>query len=430
MDYFHSLDGELHVENTAVADIAQSVGTPCYIYSRATLEKHWHAFDKAFGKHPHLVCFAVKANSNIGVLNVLAKLGSGFDIVSGGELQRVIAAGGDTTKVVFSGVAKTREDIALALKHNIKSINIESPAELHRVAEVACSLNVKAPISIRVNPDVDPQTHPYISTGLEEAKFGIPMEQAIHVYREANTLDSIELVGIACHIGSQITTTAPFIDALERVIDLVKNLAAMGIEIQHLDLGGGLGIPYNGEKPPSPETYIQALLKTLNDAGINLPISIEPGRAIAGNAGILVTQVEYLKSNDGKNFAIVDAAMNDLLRPSLYDAWHQIEPVSTTSDSNKRLDKNSKENPRTEVYDIVGPVCETGDILGKDRSLSIQDGDLLAIRSAGAYGFVMSSNYNTRARAAEVIADKDHWQIVRRRETIEELYALESTLDD
>ena len=422
MDHFHTLDGELHVENSAVADIAKAVGTPCYIYSRATLEKHWHAFDTAFGEHPHLVCFAVKANSNIGVLNVLAKLGSGFDIVSGGELQRVIAAGGDTKKIVFSGVAKTREDIALALKHSIKSINIESPAELHRIAEVAASMNIKAPISVRVNPDVDPQTHPYISTGLEEAKFGIPMEQAIHVYREASHIDAIELVGIACHIGSQITTTAPFIDALERVIDLVKNLAAMGIEIQHLDLGGGLGIPYNGEHPPSPETYIQALLKTLNDAGINLPISIEPGRAIAGNAGILVTQIEYLKSNEGKNFAIVDAAMNDLLRPSLYDAWHQIEPLSAN--------KNSKETTRTEVYDIVGPVCETGDILGKDRSLSIQNGDFLAIRSAGAYGFVMSSNYNTRARAAEVIADKDHWQIVRRRETIEELYASESILND
>ena len=420
MDHFHTLDGELHVENSPVRDIAQAVGTPCYIYSKATLEKHWHAFDDAFGEHPHLVCYAVKANSNLGVLSVLAKLGSGFDIVSGGELQRVIAAGGDTRKVVFSGVAKTHEDIALALKHNIKSINIESPAELHRVAEVASSLNLKAPISVRVNPDVDPQTHPYISTGLEEAKFGIPMEQAIHVYREANTLDNIELVGIACHIGSQITTTAPFIDALERVIDLVKNLSAMGIEIQHLDLGGGLGIPYNGEKPPSPETYIQALLQTLQKAGINLPISIEPGRAIAGNAGILVTQVEYLKSNEGKNFAIVDAAMNDLLRPSLYGAWHNIEPVSSN--------KNSKENQRTEVYDIVGPVCETGDILGKDRSLSIQNGDLLAIRSVGAYGFVMSSNYNTRARAAEVIADKERWQIVRRRETIEELYALESTL--
>jgi len=422
MDHFHSLDGELYVEDNAVADIAKTVGTPCYIYSRATLERHWHAFDSAFGEHPHLVCFAVKANSNIGVLNVLAQLGSGFDIVSGGELQRVIAAGGDAKKIVFSGVAKTKEDIALALEHGIKSINIESPAELQRVAEVASSMNLKAPISVRVNPDVDPQTHPYISTGLEEAKFGIPMEQAIHVYREASNIDSINLVGIACHIGSQITTTAPFIDALERVIDLVKNLAAMGIQIQHLDLGGGLGIPYNGENPPSPETYIQALLKTLQDADINLPISIEPGRAIAGNAGILVTQVEYLKSNEGKNFAIVDAAMNDLLRPSLYDAWHQIEPVKATT-------KNSNETRRTEVYDIVGPVCETGDILGKDRSLSIQSGDLPAIRSAGAYGFVMSSNYNTRPRAAEVIADKDHWQIVRRRETIEELYALESTID-
>lgn len=419
MDHFHSLDGELHVENNAVADIAKAVGTPCYIYSRATLERHWHAFNSAFGDHPHLVCFAVKANSNIGVLNVLAKLGSGFDIVSGGELQRVIAAGGDPKKVVFSGVAKTSEDIALALKHNIKSINIESPAELHRVAEVAASMNVKAPISVRVNPDVDPQTHPYISTGLEEAKFGIPMEQAIHVYREASKMESIELIGIACHIGSQITTTAPFIDALERVIELVKNLAAMDIQIQHLDLGGGLGIPYNGEKPPSPADYIQALLTTLNDAGINLPISIEPGRAIAGNAGILVTEVEYLKSNEGKNFAIVDAAMNDLLRPSLYDAWHQIEPVSNKTQSN-----------RTELYDIVGPVCETGDILGKDRALSIHSGDLLAIRSAGAYGFVMSSNYNSRPRAAEVIAETDSWKIVRRRETVEELFASESTLDD
>lgn len=423
MDHFHSLDNELHVENNAVADIANKVGTPCYIYSRATLERHWHAFNSAFEEHPHLVCFAVKANSNIGVLNVLAKLGSGFDIVSGGELKRVLAAGGDPKKVVFSGVAKTHEDIALALKNGIKSINIESPAELHRVAAVAQSLNVKAPISVRVNPDVDPQTHPYISTGLEEAKFGIPMEQAIHVYREANSIESVETIGIACHIGSQITSTAPFIDALKRLIDLVKNLAAMDIDIQHLDLGGGLGIPYNGEKPPPPADYIQALLSTLDDAGINLPISIEPGRAIAGNAGILVTRVEYLKSNEGKNFAIVDAAMNDLLRPSLYDAWHQIDPVSNKANI-------SNENRRTAVYDIVGPVCETGDILGKGRSLSIQSGDLLAIRSAGAYGFVMSSNYNTRPRAAEVIADKDSWQIVRRRETVEELFASESTLDD
>lgn len=422
MNHFHSLDGELHVENTAIANITKNVGTPCYIYSRATLERHWHAFDCAFGKHPHLVCFAVKANSNIGVLSVLAKLGSGFDIVSGGELKRVIAAGGDAKKVVFSGVAKTREDIALALEYGIKSINIESSAELHRIAEVASSMNLKAPVSVRVNPDVDPQTHPYISTGLEEAKFGIPLQQTTHVYQEASNLESIELVGIAYHIGSQITTTAPFVDALQCVIDLVKSLAEMDIPIKHLDLGGGLGIPYNGETPPSPELYIQALLKTLNNADIDLPVLIEPGRAIAGNAGILVTQVEYLKSNEGKNFAIVDAAMNDLLRPSLYNAWHKIEPVNTANDSN--------ENQRTEVYDIVGPVCETGDILGKDRPLKIKSGDLLAIHSAGAYGFVMSSNYNTRPRVAEIIADNDQWHIVRQRETVEELYAKETIIED
>ncbi len=416
MAQFDFRDGELFAEGTSVSEIAETVGTPCYIYSREAFEQHWEAYDSAFGDHPHLVCFAVKANSNLAVLNVLAKKGSGFDIVSGGELKRVIAAGGDPEKIVFSGVAKTEDDIALALMNNIKSINIESPAELDRIQKVAESMDMIAPISVRVNPDVDPETHPYISTGLEEAKFGVPMSQALEVYQRAQAASHIHVHGIACHIGSQITTTNPFIDALNLVLALVKEIKAEGIEIEHLDLGGGLGITYSDETPPSPKQYIDEILSTLKANDIDLPVSLEPGRSIAGNAGILVTKVEYLKSNEGKNFAIVDAAMNDLMRPSLYDAFHDIVPVKASTD-------------KTEAeYDVVGPVCETGDILGKNRTLAVDSDDLLAIKSAGAYGFVMASNYNTRPRAAEIMADGEKWHTVRKRETVEELYALEKII--
>ncbi len=418
MDHFNYRDGILHAEDLAVNEIIEQVDTPCYIYSRATLERHWHAFNDGFGQYPHLVCFAVKANSNIGVLGTLAKLGAGFDIVSGGELERVIAAGGDPSKVFFSGVAKSRAELAFALEQGVRSINIESPAELDRVQSVAAEIGKIAPISVRVNPDVDPQTHPYISTGLEEAKFGVSMQDALRVFQQAKAASHIEVLGIACHIGSQITTTTPFVDALDRVISLVKTLAEMDIEIKHLDLGGGYGIVYHDETPPSQQEVIHALLNTLSEAGLNLPISIEPGRSIAGNAGILVTEVAYLKENTDKNFAIIDAAMNDLMRPSLYGAWHTISPVSTP-------EKNTPEA----VYDVVGPVCETGDILGKDRHLALLPGDLLAIHSAGAYGFTMSSNYNTRPRAAEVLVNGEKWQIVRKREKTAELFASESLAD-
>lgn len=415
MSSFPIQNNAMHAENVAITDIAKAVGTPCYIYSKAALEQAWQAYDVAFRDYPHLVCFAVKANSNIGVLSTLAKLGSGFDIVSGGELQRVIAAGGDPSKVFFSGIAKSSEEIAFALKQGVRSINIESPAELERIQSVAAQIGKVAPICVRVNPDVDPQTHPYISTGLEQAKFGISMQDALRVFQQAQKCEHIEILGIACHIGSQITTINPFIDALDRIISMVKNLAQMGIQINHLDLGGGYGIIYNDETLPTQQEFIQALLDTLKRADIHLPISIEPGRSIAGNAGVLITKVEYLKENTDKKFAIIDAAMNDLLRPSLYDAWHNIVPVIT-----------SDENQKKAIYDVVGPVCETGDILGKDRQLSIKAGDLLAIESAGAYGFTMSSNYNTRPRAVEVMVNKKQWKIIRLREKTNDLFALES----
>jgi len=415
MSHFNFVDGILHAEDANISDIVKQTGTPCYIYSKSALESAWLGFDKAFGDHPHLVCFAVKANSNIGVLHTLANLGAGFDIVSGGELERVIAAGGDPSKVFFSGVAKSKQEIAFALEQGVRSINIESPAELDRVADVAKSINKVAPVCVRVNPDVDPQTHPYISTGLEEAKFGINMQDAINVFKQAEQSEHIQVYGVACHIGSQITTTQPFVDALLRVVALVKNLNTLGIEIQHLDLGGGYGITYNQEQPPSQHDFISALLETLKAEGIDLPISIEPGRSIAGNAGVLITEVEYLKNNTNKNFAIIDAAMNDLLRPSLYQAWHNIIPVNEHNDGQFEA-----------IYDVVGPVCETGDILGKDRQLAIKEGDLLAIMSAGAYGFTMSSNYNTRPRATEVLVNQDKWQIVRQRENTADLFANES----
>ncbi|MFZ2313134.1 MAG: diaminopimelate decarboxylase, partial [Methylobacter sp.] len=382
MDYFNYRNDELFAEDVSVSDIVYKYGSPCYIYSRATLEKHWNAFDQAFGNHPHLICYAVKANSNIAILNLLARLGSGFDIVSLGELKRVIQAGGDPKKIVFSGVGKREDEILAALKIGIRCFNIEVSGELDRINLLAEHLGVVAPVSFRVNPDVDAKTHPYISTGLKENKFGIDIGQALTEYRRAAVMPHINVIGIDCHIGSQLTETRPFLDALDKILDLVAVLKAEGINLHHLDLGGGLGICYNNEQPPEPAEYIQAILARL---GTNdFEILLEPGRAIVGNAGILVTQVEYLKPTPNKNFAIVDAAMNDLVRPSLYSAWQEIIPVYRQSNA-------------TEItWDIVGPVCETGDFLGKDRPLKISQGDLLAIRSSGAYGFTMSSNHNSR----------------------------------
>ncbi len=414
MDYFNYRNNELYAEAVAVQDIVATYGSPCYIYSRATLERHWNAFDLAFGEQAHLICYAVKANSNIALLNLLARLGSGFDIVSLGELERVMAAGGDAKKIVFSGVGKREDEILAALKIGIRCFNIEVSDELDRINRLAGQLGVIAPVSFRVNPDVDANTHPYISTGLKENKFGIDIEQALTEYRRAATLPHINIIGIDCHIGSQLTETRPFLDALDKILDLVSILKADGIHLHHLDLGGGLGIRYNEEEPPEPAEYIAAVLKRLGKT--DFEILLEPGRAIVGNAGVLVTQVEYLKPTAHKNFAIVDAAMNDLVRPSLYSAWQEIIPV------------NQQSNAPEQVWDIVGPVCETGDFLGKDRALKLSQGDLLAIRSSGAYGFSMSSNYNSRPRVAEVMVDGDQVYLVRERESIAHLLAGEHLL--
>ncbi len=414
MDFFNYRNGELFAEDVAVQDIVYAYGSPCYIYSRATLERHWLAFDQAFGAQAHLICYAVKANSNIALLNVLARLGSGFDIVSLGELERVIVAGGLPSKIVFSGVGKREDEILAALKIGIRCFNVEVSDELDRINRLAGQLGVIAPVSFRVNPDVDANTHPYISTGLKENKFGIDIEQALTEYRRAAAMPHINVVGIDCHIGSQLTETRPFLDALDKVLDLVAVLEADGIHLHHLDLGGGLGICYNDEQPPEPADYIQAILARLGETSFE--ILLEPGRAIVGNAGILVTQVEYLKPTAHKNFAIVDAAMNDLVRPSLYGAWQNIIPVSLASDAVETR------------WDIVGPVCETGDFLGKDRALKIAQGDLLAIRSSGAYGFTMSSNYNSRPRVAELMVDGSSLHLIRERETIAQLWAGEHLL--
>lgn len=409
MDHFQYQSGSLHAEQVSVANIAERFGTPCYIYSRAALEQHWQAFNDAFAEMPHLVCYAVKANSNLAVLNVLARQGSGFDIVSAGELARVIAAGGKAAKTVFSGVGKTEAEIEYALQQGIRCFNVESIPELSRINDVAQRLNTKAPISIRVNPDVDAQTHPYISTGLKENKFGIAIEDARTVYRSASEMANLDIVGVDCHIGSQLTSVSPFVDALKRVLALIDELKADGTVIKHLDIGGGLGIHYRDETPPTPAEYAAELKPLLADR--NLEILLEPGRAIAGNAGILLTKVEFIKPTEAKQFAIVDAAMNDLLRPALYQSWQAIVPVEAESTAPKA------------VYDIVGPICETGDFLGKDRELAIEQGDLLAIRSAGAYGFTMSSNYNSRPRAAEVMVDGEAIHLVRERETVQDLFA-------
>jgi diaminopimelate decarboxylase len=414
MDYFNYRNDELFVEDISVQDIVYQHGSPCYIYSRATLERHWNAFDKAFGEQAHLICYAVKANSNIAILNLLARLGSGFDIVSLGELERVIAAGGDPKKIVFSGVGKREDEILAALKTGIRCFNVEVSGELDRIDILAEQLGVIAPVSFRVNPDVDAKTHPYISTGLKENKFGIDIDQALSEYRRAAAMPNVEIVGIDCHIGSQLTETRPFLDALDRVLELVNALEAEGIHLHHIDLGGGLGICYKDEQPPEPSEYIQAILARLGNQ--HYEILLEPGRAIVGNAGILVTQVEYLKTTPHKNFAIVDAAMNDLVRPSLYSAWQEIIPVTKRSDAIEQQ------------WDIVGPVCETGDFLGKDRALKINQGDLLAIRSSGAYGFSMSSNYNSRPRVAEIMVDGSKVRVIRDRERISHLWAGEHLL--
>lgn len=414
MDYFEYHNDHLYCEKVSLKALAEQYGTPLYVYSRATLERHWHAFDEALASRKHLVCYAVKANSNLAVLNVLARLGSGFDIVSGGELQRVIQAGGDPARIVFSGVGKQPEEMQLALELGIRCFNVESEQELVTLNNVAASIDKVAPISLRVNPDVDAKTHPYISTGLKDNKFGIDINDAERIYVKANSLTHIDIKGIDCHIGSQLTQLEPFVDALDRLLALIKRLASAGILIEHLDLGGGLGVRYKDESPPLPADWAAALNDHLSS--FNGEVIIEPGRAIAANAGILLSRVNVEKKTPHKNFAVIDAAMNDLMRPALYGAWQGIVPVDRRSDAEPAL------------YDVVGPICETGDFLGKDRELSLSPGDLLAIRSCGAYGFSMSSNYNSRGRAAEVMVDGDRHYLVRARETFADLIRGESLL--
>ncbi|QIM64391.1 diaminopimelate decarboxylase [Frederiksenia canicola] len=415
MDHFNYKNQQLFAEDVAVADIIAQHGTPAYIYSRATLERHWHAFNNAFGDHPHLICFAVKSNSNIALLNVMARLGSGFDIVSQGELERVIAAGGEPSKVVFSGVAKSHAEIARALEVGIHCFNVESLSELKRINHVAGEMDKVAPISLRVNPDVDAHTHPYISTGLKENKFGVSVSQAREVYRFAKTLPNVKIVGMDCHIGSQLTELQPFLDATDRLIVLMEQLKQDGIELHHLDLGGGLGVPYTSETPPHPTEYTAALLAKLRDYP-ELEIILEPGRAITANAGILVTKVEYLKQNEDRNFAIVDTGMNDMIRPALYEAYMRIIEVDQSISREKA------------VYDVVGPICETSDFLGKQRELAIAEGDLIAMRSAGAYGATMSSTYNSRPQAAEIMVDGSQFHLIKQRATFADLWRLEKLL--
>ena len=405
MDFFQYKNEQLYVEDLPVKQLAEEFGTPLYIYSRATLERHWHAFDSALGEHPHLICYAVKANSNIGILNVMAKLGSGFDIVSQGELERVLAAGGEASKVVFSGVAKSRSEIMRALEVGIRCFNVESIAELYHINQIAGEMGKVAPISLRVNPDVDAHTHPYISTGLKENKFGVSVDEAREVYKLAATLPHVKITGMDCHIGSQLTELQPFLDATDRLIRLMEQLKEDGITLKHLDLGGGLGVTYTDETPPHPSE-----LKDYED----LEIILEPGRAIAANAGILVAKVQYLKSNESRNFAITDTGMNDMIRPALYEAYMNIIEIDRTLGREKA------------IYDVVGPVCETSDFLGKQRELAIAEGDYIAQRSAGAYGASMSSNYNSRPRTAEVLVDGNKAHLIRRRENLSELWALES----
>ncbi len=415
MEAFSRRDGQLFAEGVALSAIAERFGTPTYVYSRAHIEAQYRAYADALSGIPHLVCFAVKANSNLGVLNVLARLGAGFDIVSRGELERVLAAGGQPDRIVFSGVGKSRDDMRRALEVGVHCFNVESTVELERLQVVAAELGKVAAISLRVNPDVDAGTHPYISTGLKENKFGIAIADAEAVYARAAELPNLKVVGVDCHIGSQLTTLPPFLDALDRLLALIDRLAARGIRIEHLDLGGGLGVRYKDETPPLAGDYIAAVRERI--AGRNLALVFEPGRSIVANAGVLLTRVEYLKHTEHKDFAIIDAAMNDLIRPALYQAWMDVVPVSPRAGEAR-------------AYDLVGPICETGDFLAKNRELVLEEGDLLAVCSAGAYGFVMSSNYNTRGRAAEVLVDGEQAFEVRRRETLEELYAGESLLPE
>lgn len=410
MDHFAYRNGTLHAEDLDLADVAHRHGTPCYVYSRATLERHYRVLNEVLKGMPHTICYAVKANGNLGVLNVLARLGAGFDIVSAGELERVQRAGGDPARVVFSGVGKRADEMAAALEAGIRCFNVESEPELERLNRVATSLGTRAPVSVRVNPDVDAQTHPYIATGLRDNKFGIGIDRAREVYRRAASLPGLEIVGLDCHIGSQLTRLSPFEDAVKRLLVLVDELTDDGILVQHLDVGGGLGIRYRDESPPDPAAYATTLRPLLERR--NLELILEPGRVLVGNAGILLTRVEYLKLNPHKNFAVVDAAMNDLLRPALYDAWHDIVPVR---------DPAAGVDEPVRRYDVVGPVCETADFLGHERRLAIAEGDLLAVRSAGAYGFAMSSNYNARPRAAELLVDGNDIHVVRERETLDDL---------
>ncbi len=411
--FFPLRNGVLHAENVPLADVAARFGTPCYVYSRAALEASLAEFQNEITGIDALVCYAVKANSNLAILNLFARNGAGFDIVSGGELQRALAAGGDPQKIVFSGVGKTAAEMKQALEAGILCFNVESAPELERLNDVAGSVGKKAPISLRVNPNVDAKTHPYISTGLKENKFGVAYEEALALYRRAAALPNIEVTGIDCHIGSQLLDPAPFAEALDKVLLLIDELDAAGIHLHHIDLGGGLGIRYSDETPPTVASYLRPLLQKLT--GRKLKVILEPGRRLVGNAGLLLTQVEYLKPGEVKNFAIVDAAMNDLARPALYDAWHDILPVTPRAGE-------------TKPWEIVGPVCESGDFLGRGRPLALATGDLLAIMSAGAYGMAMSSNYNTRPRAAEVMVEGASAHLVRQRESVESLFALEHTL--
>ncbi len=415
MDFFNYSNHQLHAENVALADIAAQHGTPTYVYSRATFERHYKAYADAFASHPTLICYAVKACSNIAILNVLARLGSGFDIVSIGELERVLRAGGDPSKVMFSGVAKQEHEMRRALEVGIHCFNVESESELHRLNKVAGEMGKVAPVSLRVNPDVDAKTHPYISTGLKDNKFGIDIKDAVRIYGVAHSLENLNVMGVDCHIGSQLTELQPFLDTFDRLTDLIDKLAEQGIEIKHLDLGGGLGVRYRDEVPPEPKDYAALVLEKVK--GRNLSLAFEPGRSIAANAGVLMTKVEFLKCTAHKNFAIIDGAMNDMIRPSLYGAWMDIVPVNLEPTSEGKR-----------VYDLVGPICETGDFLGKERELDIQPGDLLALRSAGAYGFTMASNYNSRGRAAEVMVDGDKAYLIREREDIDHQLAGEQLL--
>lgn len=414
MDHFNYRQQRLFAEEIPVADLVAKYGSPLYVYSRATLERHYRVFDEALGAHPHKICYAVKTNSNLAVLNVLARLGAGFDIVSGGELARVLAAGGDPKRIVFSGVGKLNWEIEQALSAGIGCFNVESSPELERISAIAKEMGLVAQISVRVNPDVDVKTHPYIATGLKENKFGVDIAQALELYELARTLPGIDVVGVDCHIGSQLMDLSALLDAFDLVYALVKTLKQRGFDIKHLDLGGGLGVRYRDETPPSPAEYAKALADRFTD--LSLELILEPGRAIAANAGILLTKVEYLKLGAHKNFAVVDVGMNDLLRPALYDAYHDIIPAQIRADVN------------VVKYDVVGPVCETGDFLGKSRDLAVKVGDLVAIRTAGAYGFVMSSNYNSRPRAAEVMVDGDKSYLVRERETVASLFENEHLL--